>query len=445
MTFNSDVLLTQLETLLSGDPPLRWLVAFSGGIDSTVLLHALARCRDKMQQSVLAVHIDHGLHPESAAWEGGCRQIAADLGVQYLSRKVAVATDSGSGPEAAARQVRYAAIQQLLQAGDCLLSAHHEDDQAETLLLNLMRGSGPAGLAGIAAVRDLPPGRLLRPMLGIPLESIVAYAARHDLAWIEDPSNADTRFDRNYLRNEIMPRLASRWPAVAARLKQSADLAGESSELLNDLADLDIESLGSPLRLALAGMREMSPPRQRNVLRRAIRRSGLPPAPASRLYQAVNELVPARQDAQPVVIWPGAELRRYQDFVFVLPEMSAVDDVAGKVLLINGNPLDLGPGMGALGLEEQQSAGIDPQFAASGLEVRYRQGGEEIRLAGHECTHKLKKLLQQESVLPWMRARLPLLYAADRLVAVADLWVAADCVKPRGYAVCWHDRPILFT
>ena len=444
MTFNSEVLLTRLQTMTSGDPPLRWLVAFSGGIDSTVLLHALGRCSEQFEQQVIAVHIDHGLQRDSVNWDVHCQQFAEDLGVQYLSREVVVADDAGGGPEAAARQARYAALHQLVQRGDCLLSAHHEDDQAETLLLNLMRGSGLAGMAGIGSVQNFSQGRLLRPMLGIPTAAIEAYAARNTLLWIDDPSNSDTRFDRNFLRKEILPRLASRWPAVSARLKQSADLAGEGSELLNDLADLDLENIGSPDRLTISGLKSLSTSRQRNVLRRAIRCSGLPPAPATRLYQAVHELIPARQDAQPFVTWPGAELRRYRDYLYVLAQMPAALNAAGGILLPTGEVLQLGAGMGTLSLNEGETSGIDPQLAEQGLQVRYRQGGEEIRLAGHDCTHKLKKLLQQEGVLPWMRSRLPLLYVNDRLVAVADLWVAADCVSTAGYAVSWHERPVIF-
>lgn len=444
MTFSSEILLARLQTLTSGDAPLRWVVAFSGGIDSTVLLHALNGSREHFTQKLVAVHIDHALHPDSANWEGHCQQFAAELGVQYLSHRVAVADDAGSGPEAAARQARYAAFHQLMQAGDCLLSAHHEDDQAETLLLNLMRGSGFAGAAGIGATQKFSSGHLLRPMLGIPAADIAAYATRHNLAWIDDPSNSDTRYDRNFLRKEVMPRLASRWPAVAARLRQSADLAGEGSELLNDLADLDLENIGKPERLTISALQDLSLPRQRNALRRAVRRCGLPPVPATRLYQAVHELIPAREDAQPIVTWPGAELRRYRQHLYVLPELPAAETVDGKILSVIDNTLELGPGMGTLSLHKGTADGIDPELAAHGLRLRYRQGGEEIRLAGHECTHKLKKLLQQEGVLPWMRSRLPLLYAHDRLVAVADLWVAADCVATAGYAVSWHERPLLF-
>ena len=218
MTFDSTLLLERLTALTASDAASRWLVAFSGGIDSTVLLHALSSTREQHQSEIIAIHIDHGLHPDSGEWESHCRQFADNLGVSYISCPVKVDDVLRSGPEAAARQARYAALQTQVWDGDCVLSAHHEDDQAETLLLNLMRGSGIAGLAGIGAAQSFGRGRLLRPLLGVSGAAIEAYAKRYKLGWIEDPTNANIRFDRNFLRQEIMPRLATRWPAVTARL-----------------------------------------------------------------------------------------------------------------------------------------------------------------------------------------------------------------------------------
>ncbi len=446
--FDAEILLSRLRLMTAGEAPSRWLVAFSGGMDSTVLLHALSSYRPVLQQGVVqqdivAVHVDHGLHADSSQWEAHCRGFAAELQVEYICRRVTVSEDAGCGPEAAAREARYAALHEIVQPGDCLLSAHHEDDQAETLLLNLLRGSGLAGIAGIGSQQKFSAGRLLRPMLGISADAISGYAERYKLRWIDDPSNADQRFDRNFLRKEILPKLASRWPAVSARFKRSADLAGESSELLNDLADLDLQHHNNSDRLSISELKKLSLGRQRNVLRRAVHICGLSPPPASRIYQAVHELIPAREDAQPLVRWSGAELRRYRDQLFIMPELMDGQASGNDILLPDGEKLELGFGMGTLQLAQAPTGGIDAVFAENGLTVRYRQGGEEIRLEGHDCTHKLKKLLQQDGVLPWLRDRLPLLYADDKLVAVADFWIAAECMAPQGLEVRWKGRPAL--
>jgi tRNA(Ile)-lysidine synthase len=331
----------------------------------------------------------------------------------------------------------------LVGEGDCLLSGHHENDQAETLLLNLLRGSGPAGLAGIGASQSFGAGRLLRPMLGVAGGDIRDYADRRQLTWIDDPSNVDTRFDRNFLRREVMPLLRSRWPAAAASLRRSAGLISESSDLLEQLADMDLEHCGQPSRLAVAPLHALAPARQRNVLRRAIRLAGLPPLPATRLYQAIDELVPARADAQPRVTWPGGELRRFDGFVFVLPEMAAEPSPDERMLLPDSAPVALGDRLGRIGLSLGTGRGLDPDTVRRGLRIAFRRGGETLRIRDGGPTRKLKKLLQEAGILPWMRDRLPLLYADDRLVAVADLWISADASSEPGYRIEWTGKPVI--
>jgi tRNA(Ile)-lysidine synthase len=423
--------------------PRRFIVAFSGGLDSTVLLHAMAANQAICGIPLLAAHVDHGLHPESGGWDSQCRAVAESLGVEYLSRKVHVSRSAEGGPEAAAREARYAILGSLMQQNDWLISAHHEHDQAETLLLNLLRGSGLTGIAGIAPLREFATGYLVRPMLGVPAAEIRAYADTHRLRWIDDPSNADTAFDRNYLRREILPALAARWPAVATRLRQSADLAAESSELLAELADLDIAASPAVDRLDIRSLGLLSRARQRNIIRRAVQRVGLPAPPATRLYQTVHELIPARTDAQPLVTWPGGEIRRYRDHLYILAPMPDLQPCP-EDLLRTDLAIDLGAGQGRLVLQAGEDGGIDRSVASKGLEVRYRRGGEEIALPGHAHRHKLKNLLQDEGVVPWMRERVPLLYAGERLAAVADLWVAAEFAARDGYAVYWLDRPVLY-
>lgn len=441
MSFDKESLPRKLAELsnLAGQPD-RYMVAFSGGLDSTVLLHALASSRDAHQTAMVAVHIDHGLHGDSAKWCEQCESVAGSLDIEFVSVQVDVATDAGQGPEAAARNARYAALGSIVRSGDWLLSAHHKDDQAETLLLNLMRGSGPAGLAGIGEMQPFAAGWLVRPLLDVSRASLRKYADAHDLSRIDDPSNEDQQFDRNYLRHEVMPRLETRWPDVASRLKRSALLAGEASQLLDQLADADFRGLGErPDRLDLSRLRDLPPERQRNVLRYVVRELGLPSPPATQLRSVVLDLIPARDDAQPVVQWQGAEIRRYRDQVYVLPAAATDETVAAG--MIAASKVALPSGMGELTFEAGASQGLAEAIVSRGLELRFRTGGEEIKPVGQSHTRKLKKLLQEEGVVPWMRERLPLLYSGDDLVAVADLWIAANAASEPGTAINWKNRP----
>ncbi|HET6630334.1 MAG TPA: tRNA lysidine(34) synthetase TilS [Woeseiaceae bacterium] len=439
-----DDVLQRLEQLAGARMPTRYLVAYSGGLDSTVLLHALYQAGARAAP-IVAVHVNHGLQPDAAAWERHCARFAERLGVRYEARPIEIAASDPRGVEAAAREQRYAVLAELAGPGDHVLTAHHEDDQAETLLLNLLRGSGTAGLAGIGAVQPFGEGLLLRPLLGVPRREIEAYAAAHALEWCDDPSNADSRFDRNFLRREILPALRRRWPAVSARLARSAELLAEANALQGELAALDLAVLGGDAaRLDVEGLRRLPRARQKNVLRHAIRRLGLRAAPSGRLEQAVRELLPARPDAQPLVRWPGAELRRYRGSLYILPPVEYGLPAAGLVLRADGRPLRLGDSLGSLQLERAEAGGIDPRVVGDGLRVRFRAGGEALRPAGRGHTQRLKKLLQEHGVLPWMRECVPLLYADGKLVAVADLWVAEEVVCAQGYRVRWMDRPPLF-
>ena len=439
MSFSPAILAEHLKEIEStAGRPARYVIAFSGGLDSTVLAHALARDSDV---PVLAIHVDHALQTDSADWSKHCEQIAAELEIDFRSLLVDVQLESGKGPEASARDARYAALFAELNSDDWLLSAHHREDQAETLLLNLIRGSGPAGVAGIGDVRRFGPGWLVRPMLNVDRADIELYANDLGLHWIEDPSNEDQRFDRNFLRHEVLPRLKSRWPDIAIRLQRSAGHAGEASQLLVELAAIDLESLGSrAARLPIDGLAELSVARQRNVIRFALRELGLSTPTAVQLERILKEVIPARVDAQPLVSWAGASVRRYRNGLYLLPEKLA-DAVESESL--SGADLELGIGLGTLRFEPGADIGISPELFSGGLTIEPRTGGEEIQLQGQIHTSKLKKLLQEEGIVPWMRDRLPLVYSGDRLVAVGDLWLAADAASTPGVAVRWSGRPAL--
>ena len=445
MTFRPEDLLERLDALeTSGNRPDRYVIALSGGLDSAVLAHALAATRERHGKSLLAVHVDHQLNPESGDWTDHCRRLAGTLGIDFIAESVSVDAADARGLEAAAREVRYAALALHTGDGDWLLSAHHRNDQAETLLLNLMRGSGPAGLAGIGQLTPFAAGWLARPLIDVSRVALQAYAEQHEVRWIDDPSNDDLRFDRNYLRHAVLPSLERRWPGVVERLARSAGFAAEAALMLDELAAIDLRGVGDrATRIEIAGLLALSEARQRNLIRYAVRQAGLPVPGAARLATVVDSVLRAREDAQPLVAWDGAEVRRYRGKLYLLPPLSEQTWPAeGRPLA--GAPVELGPDMGVLRLASGAPRGLSGTIVARGLCVRTRLGGEEIKPTGQRYTKKLKKLLQEEGVVPWMRERLPLVYAGEELVAIADLWIAADAASEPGTAVCWEDRPELY-
>jgi tRNA(Ile)-lysidine synthase len=438
VTFRREQVLERLAALeYQAGRPSRYVIAFSGGLDSSVLAHALAGA----DRPVVAVHIDHGLQEQSEEWSQHCENFASALGIGFRCRKVAIQLESGKGPEASARDARYAALHAELEEGDWLLSAHHQEDQAETLLLNLVRGTGPAGIAGIGALRRFGPGWLVRPLLYFERGELKAYAEQNGIEWIDDPSNSDKRFDRNFLRHEILPRLKTRWPDIAARLQRSAMHASEATSLLTDLAYIDLDQAGGEAeRLPISRLLDLSRYRQKNLIRFALRSIGLTVPTALQLDIILDEVIRARPDAQPEVRWPGGSVRRYRDCLYLLPDELAEELPTGP---ITGSRVSLGSGLGSLYFEPGASRGLDPALVGPRLRLEAREGGEKIRVDGQGHTKKLKKLLQEEGVVPWMRDRVPLVYAGNRLVAVGDLWIAEDAAASPGVALRWTGRPAL--
>ena len=420
----------------------RYIIGLSGGLDSTLLADLLSETRDRHSKALLAIHVDHGLLPTSSATAEHCRQFARERSINFELVTVDVDLDSGKGIEAAARSARYAAFETHMGPRDWLLCAHHEDDQAETLLLNLLRGSGPLGIAAMPAVRRFSEGWLVRPLLHVSRARLEELARARGLEWQEDPSNADTRFDRNFLRREILPGLSGRWPDVSARLARSASLSADAATLIDELADIDLESLADANgRLSVPGLKELSRSRRLNAVRRAARCSGLTAPPATQLEEIDQSLLCAREDAEPEVHWTGGEARRFRDRLYLL---APIPDAPVSIDRWNGeSPIDLGPGLGRLRIASTSGTGLDPEIVRRGLSLRTREGGEMIRAESQGPTRKLKKLLNEAAIVPWMRDRLPMLYSGDRLVAVADLWTAAEAETRPGLSITWEDAPAL--
>lgn len=393
-----------------------WHVAFSGGLDSCVLLHLLASlARTETLPPLSAVHVHHGLQTAADAWPSACQAICDRLGVPL--RIVQVQVQPGASLERAAREARYQAFADCIGAQEVLLTAQHRDDQAETLLFRLLRGTGLRGLTAMPAQRPLAGGHLLRPLLAHSRAALQAYADEHRLAWIDDPSNADLRFSRNYLRHQVFPRLTERWPQAATCLARTAEHLSEAQGLLDELANLDLQIARQPSELpwlglpslALEPLRQLSAARQRNALRHWL--AALTRLPDSEHWAGWRDLRDAKVDAQPLWSLADGQLHRGAERIWWLPSTWADFCAAPLDWSQPQNPLQL-PNNGQVYFSGQAPQGV--------LSIRYRQGGESLQVPGRG-RRDLKRLLNEHGVPGFIRGRLPLLYRDGQLLAVPNL------------------------
>lgn len=420
--YTADQLAAQLTPYRKSD---RLIVAYSGGLDSTVLLHSLAQCRarDPGFPTLLAVHVHHGLQAAADLWPAHCGHICAQLGIELMQLRVDAAARDGASPEAAARAARYAALDALLGPDDCLLTAHHADDQAETVLLQLLRGAGPEGLAAMPAAARRGTGWHLRPMLAWNRADLRRYAEQHRLAWVEDPTNACVDADRNFLRHDVLLRLQLRWPGVIASLNRVAALQAQAASLMQAVAAEDLVRCNgsSPDCLSVHALLALAAERRALVLRAWIRQSSLPMPHARHLIEAERTVLRAGKDAMPCLHWPGVELRRYRDDLFI---MAPLGEPPGRDVRFCWDGVATAHVQGVT-LDPVVLAGMG-EPPAGPYEVRFRAGGECCKPRGRAHHTPLRKLYQQAGVPPWVRERLPLLYRAGRLTGVYGYWWCED-------------------
>jgi tRNA(Ile)-lysidine synthase len=433
--FSLESLWRELDGLPGAARDRRYCVAFSGGLDSTVLLTALAWLSDRFQPGGLrAAHVHHGLHPDAERWVEQCRACCRALELPLEVCRVDARPAPGESPEARAREVRYTALKGQLASGEILLTAHHADDQIETVLIQLLRGAGVAGLAGMPADTVFGAGRHQRPLLAFTRTSLLDWAAAQGLAdWIEDPGNTEARFARNHLRHEVLPAIRAQWPAAAAAVSRAARHCAEASELAEALAGLDARHCADGDALSVPAMRELSPARCRNLVRWQARRLGLPVPDERRLSSLLDQVMDAAGHRQPQVRWPGVIAARHADRLWLMPATSLPDPLATLAWPDPRSPLELGPGLGVFSLEPSENGGLRPEcLALAPWRVVGRRGGERIRLPGRAGSRSLKKLLNAAGVPPWLRLRMPLVEIGGRLAAVGDLWVDESCWAPSG-------------
>ena len=418
-------LAARLETFLAHSlrPGQRLLLGLSGGLDSCVLLHLLAGLRETRPFELSALHINHGISPNAGYWQDFCADLCARYQIPFAAVSVSVARDSGLGLEAAARETRYRVL--LAQPVDAIALAHHQDDQAETLLLQLLRGAGVKGLAAMPEQSiqiDMQP-TLLRPLLDISRSALEAYAHAHQLSWIEDESNLDLAFDRNFLRHYIFPALEQRFPASRVTLARSAAHFAEAADLLDEIAAQDAKHHIRQGRLAIAGLRALSVARAKNLLRFWLD-SYLPAPPsARRLKEVYRQLLEARPESELLVVLEGGQVRRYRDEAWFKRAVA----VREALPFVWHGQAEVQCQGGRLTFRRVVGAGLSLDKLGEGqVQIRARQGGERIRLDRKRPTRSLKNLFQEAGIPPWQRIGLPMVYLRDELVAVPGIGVACD-------------------
>ncbi|KPK20063.1 MAG: hypothetical protein AMJ67_03270 [Betaproteobacteria bacterium SG8_41] len=412
------------------------VVGLSGGVDSIVLLDCLLRVAARLRVHVGALHVNHQLSPNAGLWEAFCRRQCRARKIPYASVRVRVAP--GDSVEAAARAARYSVFN--AQQADYIVLAQHQDDQVETLLLQMLRGAGVRGLAAMPLIRKAkrerlkaegvqcprgtrPSPAILRPMLDVTRTEILEYARVRRLEWIEDESNASVDFRRNFLRHEVLPVIARRFPSYRATLARSAGHMAEAGELLDELAEQDAADWFDGETLAVAPLRGLSSARARNLLRFFLARRGAMMPNVERLEEALRQVLTARQDARVAVVLDDSVLRRYADRLHVVPASRPLSE--GYIRRWRGErKIDLPELGGTLLFRRSRDHGISLARLGGGpVTIRSRQGGERFQPDARRPRRSLKNLLQEARVAPWQRDRLPLIYCGNVLVWVPEVGI----------------------
>jgi len=354
-------------------------------------------------------------------------QYCQQLGVLLVTEKITL-INSGEGLEAEARNARYEVFERLLEPNGLLFLGHHADDQVETVLYRLMRGSGAKGLSGMSNKRVLGKGYVVRPFLDCAKSALENEAQLRNLTWIEDESNLDSRFDRNYLRNAVIPKISQRWPDYSQSIKRTAELSSESDQLAKELAVLDLQALElkeerAGWSISIKAFLMLSPLRQKNILRYWSELQSLVPPGMTIIDEVLTSVLTARQDACPEVIWQSQRWSRFKNRLYLL-QCTSQEFKAEQIFSWDmQNQLDLDVS-NHLRVDKQKGQGI--RSTVKQVEIRFRRGGERCKPAGRSHSNSLKKLFLEYELVPWLRDRVPLFYVDEQLIAVGDLWVCED-------------------
>ncbi len=413
--FSEQLQLGQAQSL---GPSKKILVAYSGGLDSHVLLHLVSHfiqqpLVEPLQLTVRAIHIHHGLQKEADTWVLHCKNICDELKIPLEVKHLNLTIKNGESIEERARMARYSALKDSLQSNEVLLTAHHQNDQAETLLLQLFRGAGVQGLAAMPTHSLFGLGGHARPLLAEPLSVLKSYAKEYCLDFIEDPSNQDSAFDRNFLRNEIMPKLRQRWSSIDKTISRSAAIQAETKQLLDEVAEQDLSLIGTQEdnTLSLAKLSKLSFERQKLLIRYWINSNGFNTPSEKKLAHIFSDVINADDDAQPLLEWQDTQLRRYKNKLYIMSPL-AEHDTTQVIKWDTQEPLTIP----VLQINLPALPELNPDKTHE-VTVRFRQGGETVLQA--DGSHKsLKNILHAADIPPWLRSRVALIYLDNELIKV---------------------------
>ncbi len=396
-------------------------LALSGGLDSSVLLALCVEQQSALGFKLQAIHINHQVSAHAAKWADFCKSLCLTHNIQFIEKKVEIDHQSESGFEAEARQKRYAALASCLAKDDVLLTAHHQDDQAETLLLQLLRGAGPKGLSAMPVTKTLGHGLLARPLLSVTREALRDYAESMKLAWVDDESNTNKSYSRNYLRHDVLPVLTKRFPKAIQALARSANHCAESQALLEEYALSLLKEVEDKAanHLSITKLRALTLPQQRLVVRTWLAQQNVVLPDTIKMDVICHEIIIAGSDRNPcLTLANGYQIRRFRDALCLVQPLPAVLPSSPYSWQLPDN-LTIA-GIGTLCAQSKISEGIAAHFPT--VTVKFRAGGEMIWMA-KRGRHSLKKMLQEWSVPIWMRERLPLLFIGEELVAVVGYFI----------------------
>ena len=416
----------------------KFTIALSGGVDSMVLLDLLLKAK-RSSDVIKAIHINHNLHESSKEWvdfaKDACKKYKLPLIIESINPK-----QEGFGLEADAREQRYKKFKEIILDNECLLTAHHLDDQIETTLFRIFRGTGLDGLRSIRKKAKFGKGLLCRPLINIPREAIEQYAKLNDIKWIEDPSNKNIDFDRNYLRNNIVPSIKKRWPNAQKTITRLSSLAENNQKLLHELAKEDIGEIEKFNVLDIGILSNKSSLRINNIFRFMILKNKMGIPSLKVLENGIETLINAKSDS-PIITWDGFSIRRYKNTLYFFnPDLKQDEIRPLKMKWFIDQTINLGGNRGSIQARFIKGQGIALNKCPKSLEIKYRKGGEQIKPSGHKITKSLKNLFQENNVLPWVRDQIPLVCLGEDIISVGDLWFNQDYKAKEqedGFLVYW--------